>query len=595
MPTGERRRFRVRGVVQGVGLPAVRATASRARHGLGGFVLNDGDGVVIEVEGEPRALDAFAAALARRGAAARARRRRDARAASPPRGERGLRDRRERGRRGATRARPARRRHLRRLPARALRPGRPPLPLPVRQLHEVRAALHDRARASRTTGRTRRWPASRCAPTAGASTRIPPTAASTPSRSRCPACGPRLSMPLERGGRRCCATARSLAVKGLGGYHLACDAADEDAVARLRARKQREEKPFAVMTPSPDALAELDDGGARAAPLAARGRSCSLRRRAGRAGRALGRARDRRGSGVMLPVHAAPPPALRRPRPAARADERQPLRRADRVRRRRGARARSAGSPTPSSPTTGRSTAAARTPSSAPPSRSAARAATRPPALPLPVAAPRPIVAAGAELKSTFCVARGGEAFLSPHLGDLDSEPAYRAFRADLELYLAMLGVEPEVVAHDLHPEYLSTKWALEQDAELVGVQHHHAHAAACLAEHGEDGPGARARLRRHRLRHRRDALGRRAAALRPRAGSSGSRTSSRCRCPGGEAAIREPWRVAAVHLERAGPAGAVGALAARPREPEARTRRSRPGWGACSTRSPRCSASASG
>ena len=66
-----------------------------------------------------------------------------------------------------------------------------------------------------------------------------------------------------------------------------------------------------------------------------------------------------------------------------------------------------------------------------------------PAALPLPDRAP-PLVAAGAELKSTFCVARGGEAFLSPHLGDLDSEPAYRAFRADLALYLAMLGVEPE-------------------------------------------------------------------------------------------------------------------------------------------------------
>src|SRR5207245_10966374 len=55
--------------------------------------------------------------------------------------------------------------------------------------------------------------------------------------------------------------------------------------------------------------------------------------------------------------------------------------------------------------------------------------------------------------------------------------------------YLARLGVEPALVAYDLHPEYLATKWALEQEAELVGVQHHHAHAAACLAEHGKRGP----------------------------------------------------------------------------------------------------------
>ncbi len=162
------------------------------------------------------------------------------------------------------------------------------------------------------------------------------------------------------------------------------------------------------------------------------------------------------------------------------------------------------------------------------------------------------IVAVGAELKSTFCVTRGREAFLSPHLGDLDSEAAYTAFRSDLALYLAMLAVEPDVVAHDLHPEYLSTKWALEQDAELVGVQHHHAHAAACLAEHGEQGPALALVF---------DGTG---------YGTDGTLWGGELlRCdldrferlahlepvplPGGEAAIREPWRVAAVHLERAG------------------------------------------
>jgi hydrogenase maturation protein HypF len=168
------------------------------------------------------------------------------------------------------------------------------------------------------------------------------------------------------------------------------------------------------------------------------------------------------------------------------------------------------------------------------------------------VPARRPIVAAGAELKSTFCVARGGEAFLSPHLGDLDSELAYRAFDTDLQLYLAMLRVEPAVVAHDLHPEYLATKWALEQDAEPVGVQHHHAHAAACLAEHGETGPALAVVF---------DGTGH---------GTDGTLWGGEIlRCdlasferlshldpvplPGGEAAIREPWRTAAIHLERAG------------------------------------------
>src|SRR5262249_56554374 len=87
-----------------------------------------------------------------------------------------------------------------------------------------------------------------------------------------------------------------------------------------------------------------------------------------------------------------------------------------------------------------------------------------PDSLPLPEAVSEPILATGAELKSTFCVARGSEAFLSPHLGDLDTEAAYRGFRGDLDLYLEMLAVRPEVIAHDLHPDYLSTRWALEQE-----------------------------------------------------------------------------------------------------------------------------------
>ena len=175
-----------------------------------------------------------------------------------------------------------------------------------------------------------------------------------------------------------------------------------------------------------------------------------------------------------------------------------------------------------------------------------------PGAIALPVPAPRTIVAAGAELKNTFCVARGGQAFLSPHLGDLDTELAYGAFLTDLELYLAMLGMRAEVVAHDLHPEYLATKWALEQDAELLGVQHHHAHAAACLAEHGETGPalalvfdgtgyGTDGTLWGGELLRCELASFERVAHLEP------------VPLPGGEAAIREPWRVAASCLAQTG------------------------------------------
>jgi hydrogenase maturation protein HypF len=175
-----------------------------------------------------------------------------------------------------------------------------------------------------------------------------------------------------------------------------------------------------------------------------------------------------------------------------------------------------------------------------------------PAALPLPVPAAAPLVAAGAELKATFCVAAGRSAYPSPHLGDLVSTAAYAAFRGDLELYLAMLGVEPERVACDLHPDYLSTRWARETGLPLVEVQHHHAHAAACLAEHGEAGPALALVF---------DGTG---------YGTDGTiwggellrcdlRSSERVAhldplpLPGGDAAVREPWRVAAAALELAG------------------------------------------
>ncbi len=376
----------------------------------------------------------------------------------------------------------------------------------------------------------------------------------------CPACGPTLSLGRTGQGVLLADDALAeavellrngavVAVKGLGGYHLACAAGDEDAVARLRARKHREEKPFAVLTAEPDSLAEVSAG--ERALLGSPARPIVLLRRRADAPIAPSVAPDTPWLGLLLPYsplhhllcadvggplvltsgnRSDEPIAiddgdaldrlggiadafLAHDRPIHRRCEDSVVRPAFPLRRSRGF--------TPS-------------------------------ALRLPVPAPRPLLGVGAELKSTFCVARGRDAFLSAHLGDLDSEPAYRAFRTDLELYLAMLGVEPETIAHDLHPEYLSTKWALEQDAELVGVQHHHAHAAACLAEHGEEGPvlalvfdgtgfGTDGTLWGGELL-RCDLAGfERIAHLDP------------VPLPGGEAAIREPWRAAAAYLERAG------------------------------------------
>jgi hydrogenase maturation protein HypF len=175
----------------------------------------------------------------------------------------------------------------------------------------------------------------------------------------------------------------------------------------------------------------------------------------------------------------------------------------------------------------------------------------------LPWVFPRPVLATGAELKSTFCVAKDRRAFVSHHIGDLENYETYASFRDGIEHFCRLFEVEPEVVAHDLHPEYLSTKHAHDLAAlegggvELTGVQHHHAHIASCLADNGEEGPVIGVAF---------DGLGfgpdgtiwggeilvadlagyERVAHLAPVA------------MPGGAAAIREPWRMAAAHLDAA-------------------------------------------
>ncbi|MGZ4282369.1 MAG: carbamoyltransferase HypF [Gaiellaceae bacterium] len=539
----ERRRFRVRGVVQGVGFrPFVYGLAGR--HGLGGFVLNDGDGVTVEAEGDAAALDAFAASL---------------RTDAPPLARVDA---------VTTEALPVRDdARFTIAPSRASR-GAAAIPPDVATCDDCLRELFDPA------DRRYRYPflnCTQCGPRFTIVRSVPYDRASTTMAgfamcadcrreyedpvdrrfhaepTACPVCGPRLSMPLDeavallRGGA-------ILAVKGLGGYHLACDARDEEAVARLRARKRREEKPFALMSTAPETLCEVSDE--EWALLRSPARPIVLLRRRGGGEVADAVAPGSPWLGVMLPytpLHHLLAAEFEGPlvltsgnlsdEPIAFDDEE--------------ARSRLGG------------VADAFLAHDRPIHRRCEDSVVRagfplrrsrgyaPAALPLPAAA-RTVVAVGAELKSTFCVARAGEAFLSPHLGDLDSEAAYLAFHADLALYLAMLDVELDVVAHDLHPEYLSTKWGLEQDAELVGVQHHHAHAAACLAEHGEEGPalalvfdgtgfGTDGTLWGGEL------LGcdlegfERLAHLDP------------VPLPGGEAAIREPWRVAAVHLERAG------------------------------------------
>ena len=222
--------------------------------------------------------------------------------------------------------------------------------------------------------------------------------------------------------------------------------------------------------------------------------------------------------------------------------------------------------------------------------------------IPLAVEAREPVLGCGAELKNTFCLLRGAEAFVSHHIGDLENAETLHAYTDGIAHLRTLLDVDPAVVAHDLHPEYLSTKWALDlPDVELVGVQHHHAHLAGCLAEHGETGPvigiacdglgyGTDGTLWGGEVFDVSLAGFTRVAHLEP------------VPLPGGATAIRQPWRTAAAWLrtagvtlpglaERIGPQWAAVEGCCPPGSP----RRRPPAPVGCSTRSPPSAASGTG
>jgi len=164
----------------------------------------------------------------------------------------------------------------------------------------------------------------------------------------------------------------------------------------------------------------------------------------------------------------------------------------------------------------------------------------------------RPVLAVGAQLKNAVCLARGEEATLGPHVGDLDGLETYAAFEAAIARLEDFLALRPEVVACDLHPLYLSTRYARERaaalGAPLVPVQHHHAHAAAAMAEHGLDGPVLA-------LAWDGTGLGTDGAAwggellLVERGRFERLGTFRPVPLAGGDRAIREPWRIALAAL----------------------------------------------
>ena len=347
-----------------------------------------------------------------------------------------------------------------------------------------------------------------------------------------------------------------VAVKGLGGMHLAVSATDEEAVRRLRSRKVREEKPFAVMFSHLEALGqrchlreeekELVSSPARPIVLLDRKSEKGLLPLASAV------APGNRCLGAFLPCtplhfllfHEAPYDALvmtsgnRSDEPIVTENEE--------ARRRlgtiadysllhdRGIHMRCDDSVVRMHSGKCRPLRRARG------------------YVPVPIFLKEelePVLGVGAQVKNTICLTRGREAFVSQHVGDLENLETLRAFEHTIDHLKRILEIEPLCVVHDLHPDYLSTRWALEEKSlPLLGVQHHHAHIASVLAECSHRGPvlgvaldgtgyggdgtlwgGELLRVDAHgfeRLGHFRQVP-----------------------MPGGEMAIREPWRMALSYL----------------------------------------------
>jgi hydrogenase maturation protein HypF len=345
-----------------------------------------------------------------------------------------------------------------------------------------------------------------------------------------------------------------VAVKGLGGYHLAVDASSETSVSRLRSRKHREDRPFALMVADLAAARQLCDvGEAEARLLSGPERPIVLLRRRPDAPVAAAVAPRTRDLGVMLPytplhhlllAEFGGPLVLTS---GNRSDEPIAFDDVDALHR--------LGTIADSFLTHDR-------PIETRVDDSVVRSVAGRPLMlrrsrgyvPSPIRVPwefaRPVLACGSELKNTFCLGRGHHALLSHHIGDLENFETLSSFTRGIEHMKRLFDVTPEVVAYDLHPDYLSTKFALDLPCvDLVGVQHHHAHIASCLADNGVGGPVIGVAF---------DGTG---------YGTDGTVWGGEflvadlvdavrvgrlelVPLPGGAAAIREPWRMLAAYLD---------------------------------------------
>lgn len=591
--------IRITGIVQGVGFrPFVYRLARE--HGLGGFVLNDGEGVFLEAEGEPEHLLTFGRELREKAPVAS---RIDAITvtAVPPAGY------------GEFEIRASRE-----SPERATRIS-PDLAVCSSCLKEVFTPNDRRYRYPFTNCTLcgprftiiRDVPYDRAATTMSGFVMCPECRGEyeTPADRRfhaqpnaCPRCGPALVLRNASGtqlpvrdplaeAQRLLRQGAIVAVKGIGGYHLACDATNELAVRTLRNRKVREEKPFALMAANLAVVrahvrvsrqeAELLSGPEAPIVLLRRRRNCRLSDSiapgqvhlgfllpyaplhhllfAGAGGSAASRTRGRRSATGDVPpaepdVGAAA--SLLVMTSGNRSDEPIAFRDEEALERLADIADYFLGHNRPIHLRADDSVARI--------ARSRFQILRRsrgyvPRALRLPWPVPGHVLAAGPLLKNTFALAKGFDCYVGPHVGDLENLETFRSFEEGVRHFERLFDIHPTVVAHDLHPDYLSTRYALSLDLEeFVACQHHEAHIASVIGEHSLEGPVVGVALDGTGYGHDgtiwggefftvADHMFTRAAHFVPMP------------MPGGDQAVQEPWRSAVAYLRHAlGEAGAV-------------------------------------
>ena len=402
----------------------------------------------------------------------------------------------------------------------------------------------------------------------------------------CPVCGPRLWLEVPRTSnnppkensdpilaisatRQAFCEGKIVAVKGLGGFHLACDATDPAAVSELRRRKLRADKPFAVMMPDIGTVRRhCHISKAEEELLLSRARPIVLLHRRSESAIVREIAPGQNQIGVMLPYTPLHylllependfPEAL--VMTSANLSEEPIAYTNDEARERLAALAdmlllHDRDIHTRCDDSVMRVVAGVDGREMVMPIRRSRGYAPFPVRLPRPS---RPLLATGGELKNTFCLVRDDYAFLSHHVGDMENYETLRSFEEGTTHMERLFRITPELIACDMHPDYMATRYAHEraqrEGLPLVAVQHHHAHIAAGMAEHGLSGDRPVIGVAFDGTGYGEDgAIWGGEFLIADYTGYERAAHLCYVLMPGGDRAVREPWRMALAHLHATG------------------------------------------